>query len=85
MNKLYFEILRQVYFIKSIIITPLWIVKKLNVWKFIGINLLLWSIQIIEKHQYEHTISIGNKIVTFWIIAVILISCKFITDSSTKN
>lgn len=82
MNKLYFEIMHYVLFVKSKAIIPWWTLKKLNIWKFTGVSLLLWTVQIAEKHQYNHTPEIGNKIVVFWIIFVIVIACGFINNSA---
>ena len=84
MDKLYSEIKHYLLFTKSKVIIPWWTLKKLNIWKFTGVSLLLWTVQIAEKHQNIHTPEIGNKIIIFWIIFVIVIACGFINNSSKE-
>ena len=83
MTKLFSLLKQRIYSpIWSLVVIPLWTVKKLNVWKFIGVSLLLWSVQILEKNQNGDCPLIGKKILIFWTIMVVGIACGFINNSS---
>lgn len=71
--------------IKSIVLVPLWLPKRVNHIKFIGISMLLWSISLVERYQENKEIPIGNTITVIWIVLVVIAAFFFILNNSKEN